>query len=132
MSMILRFRLHQTISSAVYKRREGSRVEDSFVQVENRIFGQVVEMLWLPDYAAAFMLMQVYEQVNVAGDNSLPLQFPINQFPVQPVTGEFKVYHVTKSLFIQKIVRSVLRFRSDPLKGGWDFFAVRPNEWFQF
>jgi hypothetical protein len=125
-------RFHLTISSAVYKRKENSNTEDSFIQVDNRFFGQVVEILWLRDQKAAFLLLQVYEKSPLFGENGLEVPFPVNQFPVSIVHGQTKVFHVTKRLFIQKIVRSELHLRKNALASGHPFFSIRPNEWFRF
>lgn len=125
-------RLHQTITSALFRKAKGSQTDDSFVQINDRMFGQVVDMLWLPEYKASFLVLQEYEKVPIESDASgLEMIFPVNQFPVPPTLNTC-VVHVTKKTFIQKIVCGELVLKDRLFETGTMFFSVRPNEWFRF
>ena len=120
-----------TITSAVAPRRENTKVDDSYIQVAGKHFGQVVDIMWLPGSTRAMILLQKFEKiplVHPCGDEEIV--FPINQFPVSR-TNLMRAFHVVDELFIQKIVVQKFRFKQNPNE--WhDLFAIRANEWFRF
>ena len=123
--------MHQTITSTAFQARNDSKTDDSFVQIQDRFFGQVLEILWLPEYKAAFLLLQLFEKVAVKDRDNEDIKFPLNQFPVHR-TSETKVFHVTRKLFVQKIQQGELIFREMTWQSDVMMFSVRPNEWFRF
>ncbi len=90
-----------------------------------------MDIVWFPTLTSAFLVLELYQRVSITRTNSdLPLEFPLNQFPVRR-TDVQRAFHVSNDLFIQKVLKSELRFKKQPCES-YDFFSVRPNEWFRY
>lgn len=111
-------------------------LDDSFIMAEEEAFGQVVDILWLPDRLVGVLLLRHFEKIDIpsgeTGDGPNIL-FPMNQFPVR-ATNRHSAFVVAVDSYFQKILYSELTLKRDrnSLVRPTIIFAVRPNPWFRF
>lgn len=121
----LKFRC-QILTSRHFRHRQ--KVNDSYVCVDERHFGQIHEMceMTIEDERRFFIMVQVYKKSLVLASTGQRFAFPDNQFPVEP-TQETVVYELNDDIFVQKI-----HYISPVIMWGayHDFFALRPNDFF--
>jgi hypothetical protein len=122
------------------RHRKGSKINDSYIQVDNTHFGQVQEIIGVrmkegSDRVSKFIFVlrkfqKLQEIKHTWGGLRL---FPINQFPFQDTIEtepEFHVFLLRRSTFIQKCQVCEIKY----VDGGERvrIMTVYPNEWFRF
>lgn len=104
------------------------KVNDSYVQLNEKYFGRIDEMCeaFVSGNIEYLISLSLYKKEVLLKETGEVYRFPVNQFPVSP-SNERKVFAITKSLSIQKIlVSSPFIFNASD----FDFFSIWPNEYF--
>jgi hypothetical protein len=123
-------RHHMTITSTQFHHR--GKTDDSYLHVKDGVFGQVEDIVFIPDKDAAILFLRIFTRQNINGGNGLPILFPINQFPVE-ATNNYRTVVLNSKAYVQKIIRSDLTFKRDSnVSTSYPFFSIRPNPWFRF
>jgi len=109
----------------------GSRMNDSFIQVNGDIFGQVVEILHFPEEDKFVCIMSVFEKISPVDKDHARRNYPDNQFPFRiPSTPKYWGFLLEENTFILKAQVGVTSYThcGFPVQ----LFTVRPNEWFRY
>lgn len=115
--------LTQVITSAAVK--HAGKVDDSYMMVDSRVFGQVKEIFEVKKGMSCVILLELYKKKVIRSDVGVVLDFPISCFPVGQ-SGELECFYLTKDTFVQKILISSFVGEFGAVK----MFNVRPNEFF--
>lgn len=118
-------RFNQVITSAGFPHK--GQVNDSFVMVNSKFCGQVQEIVELRRAEEYLLIVQLYRKTIVRSNVGIPMEFPMNQFPVVE-TADCEVLLLTPDVFLQKILISSITGESG---GAVRLFAPRPNEFFE-
>lgn len=114
------------LTSKRFKHR--GAVRDSYVQVENDLFGQIEEIVFSVDLATFFLVIEKFAKYDALYSKGNRVMHPINQFPYRR-TGQLIAVELTDDLFIQKAQISCLVLAEGKIV---DLFSPRPNEFFRF
>jgi hypothetical protein len=129
---IMSCRFHMTITSAVATQH--GRQDNSYLNLEDKIVGQVEEMLWVPSKKSVILVLRKYVKQDLPSSSGgeVNIAFPLNQYPVKP-TNTLATYLLNAQSYVTKVVRSGLKFKSQaPEEPAYPFFSIRPNPWFRW
>lgn len=116
-------RRNQILTSSHFK--HVGNVDDSYIQVNCRKFGQVIEIFKVgPSF---FVVLDSYQEISpLTCDTGVTLLFPDNQIPVKRV-GEMYVFELERDTFLQKIMRTNLVLDNAVVH---EMFCFCPNDVF--
>jgi hypothetical protein len=108
------------------------QTDDSYLSLNEDVFGQVEDIMFVPEKSAAIILLRRFAEKELLTEGGARIEFPMNQFPVTP-TDTFATIIMDADAYVTKIVRSELIFK-DPRRVQIPhiMFAIRPNPWFRF
>lgn len=110
------------------KFKHKGRVRDSYVQIMDKYFGQIEEIVFSRDVATFFIVLEKFVKYEALYAKGNRLLHPFNQFPYRR-TGEILVFELTDEMFIQKAQISCLVLAEGTIV---NLFSPRPNEFFRF
>jgi hypothetical protein len=114
------------LSSKHYKHK--GTVRDWYVQVEEKLFGLIDEIVCLEECGTTLLVIQKFEKYDALYSKGNRVLHPENQFPFRK-TNDLEVVEMTDELFIQKAQISCLVLAEGTIV---NLFSVRPNEYFRF
>ena len=114
------------LTSKHYKHR--GKVLDRYVQVDEKLFGVIDEIVYSPEHATYFLVIQKFEKYDALYSKGNRILHPETQFPFR-TTHDLHVVEMTDDVFIQKGQISVLVLAEGTIV---NLFSVRPNEFFRF
>jgi hypothetical protein len=114
------------------KHRMKSSINDSYIQLQGGIFGQITEIVHLPEKDKFIFVLKKFNCTYPLYDSGAQIKYPINQFPFErPVRPQYHAFLLTDNLFIQKAqVSKTSYYHSDGRRV--TIFSVQPNEWFRY
>lgn len=116
------------LTSRFFPHREAQRVRDCYVCLNEKHFGRIADMCEVDGTDLHLLLLQIYKRPVVVNRGGFQILFPVNNFPVEP-TEKYMVFAMNDDLFVQKALWL------EHVRVGekhYQFFALRPNEFFEF
>ena len=113
------------------KHREGTQINDSYIQVEGKYFGRLREIIYLPELGKFIFVLKKYDRIYPEDVHGFQIPYPINQFPYRcPFVDKFYIFELSSQIFVQKAQVAVTSYMhcGEKVK----LFTVKPNEWFRF
>lgn len=113
------------------KHREGTKIRDSYLMVEGQEFGQLEEIVHLPELSKFVFVLQKFVRTYPEYESGAGILYPLNQFPFrQSLVPRFHIFELTEKIFLQKAQVGVTSYMSYGEKVR--LFTMKPNEWFRF
>jgi hypothetical protein len=111
---------------------ENSRVQDSYVHLEEGIFGQITEIAYIPDSNKFLFILRKFRPMAPRLKNTALILYPINQIPYfdQRQSADFHTFLLTDNIFVQKAQISASNYFHDGRRVR--IFSIQPNEWFRY
>lgn len=111
--------------------RPSTSIDDSYIQVEETVFGRIADIFHVPDSNQFIFVLSKFVKTFPTHENSCKILYPINQFPFrEPVFPDYFVFLLTDSVFIQKAKVCRTSYFCDGRRVR--LFTVRPNFSFRF
>lgn len=117
---------------------EGSKVRDSYIQVEGEHFGEIEEIFSLkeednPQVEKFIIVLRKFKRQNATYETGEVVRYPMNTFAyLRPhsLTGNLHVFVLNDHTFIQKAHVGEIKYAN--CHEVTMLFTVSPNEWYHF
>jgi hypothetical protein len=115
-----------------FKHRMNSSIRDSYIQLQDGLFGQISEIVHSPENDKFIFVLKKFKRIYPTYDTGASIQYPINQFPFEEeMHPEYHAFVLTDNLFIQKAQVSKTNYYHSTGRRV-RIFSIQPNEWFRY